>query len=59
MRDRSLKYNTQVIPYEMINTPRPHQIGFLDKLLHVEDPDVATFVDRFSIPQIPHDCDMV
>jgi hypothetical protein len=51
--------NTQVVPYEMINTPRPHQIGFLDKILHVEDPDVATFVDRFSIPQIPHDCDMV
>ena len=51
-------YNYKVPPKEFVKTPVPDQIGFLDRVRHVSDPDPNAFVDSFYITQIPHDCDI-
>ena len=53
----SLIYNSQVLPVEMLRSPRAEQIEFLDCLLHVSDPDPDGFVDSFHIEQGVEDCD--
>lgn len=56
-KDRSLKYNAQLIPHDLLRTPVPDQIAFLDRVRHVADPDPNTFVDTFYIQQGVMDCD--
>ena len=58
MKDRSLKYSGGLPPHDLVKAPDPDQIGFLDRVRHVSDPDPNAFVDTFYITQIPHDCDL-
>lgn len=53
----SLIYNSQVLPVEMLRSPRAEQIDFLDRLLHASDPDLEGFVDSLHIEQGVEDCD--
>ena len=58
MKSTSLVYNGGVPPKDLVKAPVPDQIGFLDRVRHVSDPDPNAFVDSFYITQIPHDCDL-
>ena len=52
-------YNGGVPPKDLVKAPVPDQIGFLDRVRHVSDPDPNSFVDDFFIEQIPYDCDQI
>ena len=58
MKRNSTMYNGGVPPKDLVKAPVPDQIGFLDRVRHVSDPDPNAFVDSFYITQIPHDCDI-
>lgn len=42
-------YQRGLIPMSLLRTPVPEQIPFLDKLLHVSDPDPEDFANHFYI----------
>lgn len=50
-KDRSLKYNLQVLPAEFLWAPSALQITELDHLLHVADPDMEAFTDNLYLLQ--------
>lgn len=57
IKDRSLKYNMQLVPFDLLKTPVPDQIPLLDQIRHVADPDPNAFTDSFYIQQGVMDCD--
>jgi hypothetical protein len=59
VKSTSLVYNGGVPPKDLVKAPVPDQIGFLDRVRHVSDPDPNAFVDDFFIEQIPYDCDQI
>ena len=59
MKQDSTRYNAQLPPVDMVYAPRANQIPFLDRLYHVEDPDIEGFVDGFFIEQGVIDCDQI
>ena len=59
MKRNSTMYNGGIPPHDLVKAPVPDQIGFLDRVRHVSDPDPNAFVDDFFIEQIPYDCDQI
>ena len=45
MKRDSTMYNGGVPPKDLVKAPVPDQIGFLDRVRHVSDPDPNAFVD--------------
>lgn len=59
LSDRSLMYNLQVLPVDMLWSPRANQIHYLDAIEHVCEPDVEVFVDNFNIQITEPDCERI
>ena len=53
MRDRSLKYNAQVLPFEMFTAPKAQQVPWLDRIKHASEPDMDAFTENFSLQMVP------
>ena len=54
---RAVLVEGKLPPMELVESPLPEQIPFLDGLLHASDVDVDDFVDELFIKQGPIYCD--